>query len=1413
MSPRTLRTFEEIWNLPPAEQKLWYRVRFEYTVYYYDPLWMALWGRSGESESYLSLGTKRFPLVPGQRLLVEGVMQPSRGMRVDEPRVQVLAENVPLDPVSTSGRVGRSELFNKRLVTVEGYVDSQTTRDANHLELQLVTEGRAILGQLLVSADQPVPQLKGASVRARGVYFARSEPDGSGLKIELWIQRAEDITVTGTLDRDPRFHPPPATWAQLAAAPADQWVHVSGTAKSVEPGRSVTIAIDGGDVVVETPQRITVRPEDAVEAVGLPAPAGERRALHQALVRPTQVVFTSVADLWRLPEEQRQQRCRVRLDLLVYFYDPAWKAVWGRAGGSDDYLSLGDRVFPIRSGQRILVEGSTIPARGMVVEDAQVTLLADVVPLAPIPTDGRIGDVERFQRHFVTVDGLVDRQQVMDRQRLQLDLIVDGRPVIGRLLLDEGAAMPNWTNALLRLNGVYSATQDPTGSPPTIEVWTPGLKHVEVRGTLATDPRFAVAATPVDQLSKVAPGTTVKVAGTARGQQPGRLFIRDETGQLAVLSPQAQTIPVGAAVEAVGTAELVGTEWALANAVYRRIGSLPPPRTDTLPTLRLADQLRELSPEEAAKSYPVQLSGIVLWARPNAEFFYVHDSSGGVCVFRPPGTPAKMFVGTKVQVTGTSAPGKFTPVVLASTVEVSATIELPDARPVTLEQAWTGIEDAQWVSMGGYVRGVAEDGPWTRIDLTTSGGEFAAFVPHSPVGPSAESWAKLPGAILRVRGVCAAVANEKRQLTGIRIWVPSFRFLEVEEEPPTDWFATALRPIASLRQFQTAQALNRRVRVAGVVVYHAPGRFIHLQDGPEGLLVLSRGTAALVPGDRIEAVGFPGRENSRAVLREAVYRRVAAGPEPAPVRVRGAAPIDAEMDGRLTRLEGQLLSVTGHNRGVRLLLQQQETIVEALADMPIERAPGAWAPRSQVALTGVYEVRFDEYRRPGSVRLLLRSPADVTILRRAPWWTARRTLAATAVLALGAVLGFGWVFALRRQVRQQTGVLRERVEGEKAARLEAALARASKLESLGVLAGGIAHDFNNLLTVVLGNLSLARLDERVPTDTMQCLAEGERAATRARDLTQQLLTFAKGGEPIKTSSQLEALVREAAQFGLHGSNVRCEFDFTPHLWPALVDKGQTGQVVHNLIINASQAMPAGGVVQLRLRNEEVTAARPALPAGRYVRLSVTDHGHGIAPENLSRIFEPYFTTKQRGNGLGLATVYSIVKKHQGHIEVRSQIGAGSTFDVWLPAADTAPTPAPAAAGPAPSGADRVLLMDDEPSIRSLGSAVMRRMGIEATVVSDGRAAVEAYARARAEGRPYRLVILDLTVPGGMGGAEAMQQLRALDPQVRAVVSSGYSKDPVMAHYADYGFCARVPKPYQASELMTAIRVALDQAAG
>jgi len=389
------------------------------------------------------------------------------------------------------------------------------------------------------------------------------------------------------------------------------------------------------------------------------------------------------------------------------------------------------------------------------------------------------------------------------------------------------------------------------------------------------------------------------------------------------------------------------------------------------------------------------------------------------------------------------------------------------------------------------------------------------------------------------------------------------------------------------------------------------------------------------------------------------------------------------------------------------------------------------------------------------------------------------------------------LFFLARDVTEHKRAAEERISFEKQ------LLHAQKLESLGILAGGIAHDFNNILTAIMGNISYAKkyLDQSQLAN--EPLTRAEKAVKRAAGLAKQLLVFAKGGDPVKKAISVRQTLNDAASLVLSGTNVKAFIDMSPDLSAVYADQGQISQAFENIIINAVQAMPDGGSISISAHNVVVTENNSlGLSAGDYVEISFTDEGCGITPEDLGKIFDPYFTKKVGGSGLGLASTYAIIKKHLGNITVNSLPGKGTTVYILIPGSvdptseELKETHTPANA----QGVNSILVMDDDEMVRELAEITLKRSGYTVVCCENGAEAISLYRSAMEEGVPYSLVIMDLTIQGGMGGAEAARQILAFDPQARLIVSSGYSDDPVMANFADFGFCAALEKPYNVDEI-------------
>jgi PAS domain S-box-containing protein len=532
-------------------------------------------------------------------------------------------------------------------------------------------------------------------------------------------------------------------------------------------------------------------------------------------------------------------------------------------------------------------------------------------------------------------------------------------------------------------------------------------------------------------------------------------------------------------------------------------------------------------------------------------------------------------------------------------------------------------------------------------------------------------------------------------------------------------------------------------------------------------------------------------------------------------------------DGRQIHVEVSVTSLVVHDqitgRVVALRDITERTRAEERFRLVVEAAPNAMVmvdPHGQIVLVNAQVERLFGYPRAD----LLGQPVERLLPDR---YHVQHVQDRTQYMAAptGRAMGAGRDLYGRRSdgtefpveigltpidTREGVFVLSAIVDISVRRQLEAELLRASKVESVGLLAAGIAHDFNNLLTGILGNISLAKQFVRAHDKAVGRLAEAERACQRATALTQQLLTFAKGNAPVRQLVGLADFLRDIVPFALRGTNVRSRFHLPDDLWAVEIDPGQMQQVFQNVVLNAVQAMPAGGMVEVQADNYALSPDIPlALPAGRYVRIIVRDQGDGIPPEVLPNVFDPYFTTKAHGRGLGLAVAYAVLTKHAGTITVESAVGEGTTVTLYVPASAHVPCASPPLpAGLQSQGHGRMLVVDDEESVRDVLQEMLTHVGYTVDTVAEGKAAIAHYAQALAAGERYAAVILDYMLPGGMGGCDILEQLRTLDPQVTALLSSGYADAPILADFAQYGFRGVVPKPYTLETLVDVLHRAL-----
>ncbi len=436
-------------------------------------------------------------------------------------------------------------------------------------------------------------------------------------------------------------------------------------------------------------------------------------------------------------------------------------------------------------------------------------------------------------------------------------------------------------------------------------------------------------------------------------------------------------------------------------------------------------------------------------------------------------------------------------------------------------------------------------------------------------------------------------------------------------------------------------------------------------------------------------------------------------------------------------------------------------------------------------------IRYDEL---GGVPLVLGHGIDITERMR-----AERALKEAQVALQEAHDELAMRVAERTAELQQANE-RLLIEMKQRKEIEEELFRGRKLESLGLLAGGIAHDFNNFLTIISGNIALAKMHLKPSDAVCHILDQAAVGCKRATSLASQLLTFGKGGAPVRKPVPLAGVVKDSVDLARAGAQVTINAAITDDLWSAEIDTEQVSQALHNILLNARQAMPEGGVIEVRAENVVFNADSLPLRTGRYVMISVRDCGSGIAGDVLPRIFDPYFTTKESGNGLGLATVHAIIAKHEGHITVQSTPGRGTTFSVYLPSCASAQPVEFAIGQPLQTGSGRILVMDDEEALCKLLAQILERLGYEVECAREGSEAIELYQRAKNLGHSFDAVLVDLTIPGGMGGKEVAARLREADDSVVLIASSGYSHTPVMSEFRRYGFDDVISKPWTPVQL-------------
>ena len=727
-------------------------------------------------------------------------------------------------------------------------------------------------------------------------------------------------------------------------------------------------------------------------------------------------VITNMAQFWELPSEEKDQLHRIRMELLIYYCDSKWTVFWGQSDGLDTFLPLRGIPVPLRAGQKVLIDGFSLPVNQEVLWDkTTVKILSESNELKSVSAKGRLFDTSTLDKHFVELEALVDSQRLISTNILRLDLLAQNFNFTANVLMDQPETNPpDFSGNFVRIDGVYSATFDALGKIASITLWTDGLHFVVTNGSLGSDSRFTLPITSSENFATFDPNALAHVQGIVRSQQPGQaVTIWDNAGQIRIYSKQEYPLQVGERIEAVGYPAFQGIDRVLQGGLFRLTAGKevgPKEISDGHSKLRLADQVRGLDQETIAQRLPVSLEGVVTWVDPRRNFIFILDSSGGIRVMRPQNPDGRRLrAGMLVKVNGVTAMGEFTPAITNATVRQTGTMSLPDPPLVSLEEAMTGTEDGRWIQMRGYVRKSSEETNSIRLQLVAPGGEFIARIPKD------NTLRTLNGSVVLVRGVCVVTANARRQLTGIQIWSPEVSDVQIEQSAPADVFALPLRTLASLRQFNLFNTLNERVRTRGTVTLQVPGRYLYVQDADNSVQALCDQNDPLRPGDSVEVVGFPGTESGNFLLREASYRRVGSGPEPTPVQLPVQQSLDEDLDGLLVCAEGVLLDTVEKSGETHLMVQAKGSIFEAKLDKPGKFSGKNPELGSKLALTGVYRIQRDESGELRSFLLNLRDGGDIRVLEPPPWWTLRRLLLALAGVVVISLVALLWALETRHK--------------------------------------------------------------------------------------------------------------------------------------------------------------------------------------------------------------------------------------------------------------------------------------------------------------------------------------------------------------------------------------------------------------
>ncbi len=1006
--------------------------------------------------------------------------------------------------------------------------------------------------------------------------------------------------------------------------------------------------------------------------------------LGQPLARaaPAPPDITSASLVNRLSEQEAARRPPLRIEGTVVYSDGAWGLLF--VTGDSGTVFLDPLALPATPalGTRLEVEGVASWLRGAAGVSPRSARARGQAPLPAAKPLTAVND-SVVSPAWVSLEGVVHAVSAEPgRGRLRLD--VSGVAVRVRVPEPAAPTQPDLVDARVRLQGVFESRPGTNREP---RLWMPGWSALTV-----LEPAPATSALPIRTVAEVrglagspaAAAHRVRVAVRVAGRRSmTRFLVEDDSGQMEAELKQPDIVQQGGRIDLAGFVSATGDRLALVDTLSLAItnaGTAPSARDPGLRTLRTAAEIRALSRGEAARGHPVLIEGVVSYSDPGQNHLFVQDGSAGVYVhtgFHDLGVVA----GSRVRLRGFTGPGDLAPIVVDPVVQITGWGPLPPATPVGAARLLSGQDDCRRVQVTAIVHSVQRVEGRIVYALDAEGQRIRAYLPRPAADLDPDA---LVDAKVRVSAVCGTYANWRRQLDSVVLFVSSPGEVEVLERPVVQAFSLPRTLVAEMLRVGGEQRFGRRLRASGVVLHQTPDRRLFLRDGTGTLCVTLLRSLPTFPGEEVDVVGFPSPGRFSPALEDAVGKIVARGPVPRPVAVTAGQLLGGAHDGDLVSLQAVLHDVVPTDTGLHLAARSGETLFEAVLETE-QPAAATYERGSRVELQGIADLREEAGGEGSRVRVLLRTPLDVRVLERPSWWTPQRVRWVFLGLAGVLVASLAWVLTLRREVRARTRELRSRMDREaeierhlraelerrveertrELSELQKRLIREERLAALGKITTTVSHELRNPLATIGGSLFL--IGEALgagPSRPRRALERAERNVRRANEIIEELLDYARTRPLHRARTDVDTWLRQGrADLAVPGG-VELRLDLESGA-VAELDGPRLLRCVINLVANAAEAIlgtspPAtqkGTTIELGTR----------LADGR-VEIRVQDDGPGIPSELLDQVFEPFFSTKDKGVGLGLSLVRQIAQQHGGGVTLTSRPG-DTTFTLWLPVAE------------------------------------------------------------------------------------------------------------------------------------------------